>query len=125
MTVVRRNEWFDLLNIRYYEHLQKMFYIEWTDILDIGGNVLLETQVKVFKQNKKNSTNDIKTEEDSNQTLFNESIPPKSNILYVLTLYHTTNTLLIQGNLRANWVNEEYPLLKTVIIKEKNRNQAC
>ena len=123
MTVVRPNEWYDLLNIRYYKHLQEMFYTEWTDTID--GNVLLETQVKVFKQNKKNSTNDIKTEEDSNQTLFNESIPPKSNILYVLTLYHTTNTLLIQGNLRANWVNEEYPLLKTVIIKEKNRNQAC
>ena len=95
MTVVRPNEWYDPLNIRYYEHLQKTFYIEWTNTLDKGGNVLLETQVKVFKQNKKNSTNDTKTEEDSNQTLFNESIPPKSNILYVLTLYHTTNTLLI------------------------------
>ena len=101
-----------------------MFYIEWTDTLDKGGYVLLETQVKVFRKNSKNSTNDTKTEEDSNQT-FSESISPKSNILYVLTLYHTTNTLLIQGNLRANWVNEEYPLLKTVIIKEKNRNQAC
>ena len=71
MTVVRPNEWYDLLNIRYYEHLQKTFYIEWTDTLDKGGNVLLETQVKIFKQNKKNSTNDTKTEEDSNQTLFN------------------------------------------------------
>ena len=101
-----------------------MFYIEWTNTLDKGGYVLLETQVKVFRKNSKNSTKETKTEEDSNQT-FNESISPKSNILYVLTLYHTTNTLLIQGNLRANWVNEEYPLLKTVIIKEKNRNQAC
>ena len=80
MTVVRPNEWYELLNIRYYEHLQKTFYIEWTDTLDKGGNVLLETQVKIFKQNKKNSTNDTKTEEDSNQTLFNESIPPKNNI---------------------------------------------
>ena len=71
MTVVRPNEWYDLLNIRYYEHLQKAFYIEWTDTLDKGGNVLLATQVKIFKQNKKNSTNDTKTEEDSNQTLFN------------------------------------------------------
>ena len=101
-----------------------MFYIEWTNTLDKGGYVFLETQVKVFRKNSKNSTKETKTEEDSNQT-FNESISPKSNILYVLTLYHTTNTLLIQGNLRANWVNEEYPLLKTVIIKEKNRNQAC
>ena len=101
-----------------------MFYIEWTDILDIGGNVLLETQVKVFKQNKKNSTNNTKSEEDSNQTLFNESIPPKSNFLYVLTLYHTTNTLLIQSNLRANWVDEEYPLLKTVLHKRKEQESS-
>ena len=71
MIVVRPNEWYDLLNIRYYEHLQKTFYIEWTDTLDKGGNVLLETEVKIFKQNKKISTNDTKTEEDSNQTLFN------------------------------------------------------
>ena len=124
MTVVRPNEWFDLLNIRYYEHLQKMFYIEWADILDIGGNVLLETQVKVFKQNKKNSTNNTKSEEDSNQKLFNESISPKSNFLYVLTLYHTTNTLLIQSNLRANWVDEEYPLLKTVLHKRKEQESS-
>ena len=76
MTVVRPSEWYDLLNIRYYEHLQKTVYIEWTETLDKGGNVLLETQVKIFKQNKKNSTKNTKTEEGSNQTLFNESIPP-------------------------------------------------
>ena len=76
MTVVRPSEWYDLLNIRYYEHLQKTVYIEWTETIDKGGNVLLETQVKIFKQNKKNSTKNTKTEEGSNQTLFNESIPP-------------------------------------------------
>ena len=81
-------------------------------------------QVKIFKQNKKNSTNDTKTEEDPNQTLFDELIPPKSNILYVLTLYHTTNTLFIQGNLRANWVDEEYPLLKTVLNKRKEQESS-
>ena len=124
MTVVRPSEWYDLLNIRYYEHLQKTFYIEWTDTLDKGGNVLLKTLVKIFKQNKKNSTKNTKTEEDSNQTLFNESIPPKSNILYVLTLYHTTNTLLIQDNLRANWVDEEYPLLKTILNKKKEQESS-
>ena len=97
MIAVRPNEWYDLLNIRYQKRLQKMFYIEWTNTLDKGGYVLLETQVKVFRKNSKNSTKETKTEEDSNQT-FNESISPKSNILYVLTLYHTTNTLLIQDN---------------------------
>ena len=124
MTVVRPNEWYDLLNIRYYKHLQEMFYTEWTDTIDKEGNVLLETQVKVFKQNKKNSTNNTKSEEDSNQKLFNESISPKSNFLYVLTLYHTTNTLLIQSNLRANWVDEEYPLLKTVLHKRKEQESS-
>ena len=75
-------------------------------------------------QNKKNSANDTKSKEHSNQTLFNESIPPKSNILYVLTLYHTNNTLLIQGNLRANWVDEEYLLLKTVLSKRKEQESS-
>ena len=87
-------------------------------------NVLLETQVRIFMKNKKNSAKDTKSEEDSNQTLFNESIPPKSNILYVLTLYHANNTLLIQGNLRANWVDEEYPLLKTVLNKRKEQESS-
>ena len=119
MTIVTPNEWYDLWKVRYYEHLQKTFYNEWSDTLDKGGNVLLETQVKIYKQNKKNSTSNIKTEEDSNQTFFNGSIPPESNILYVLTLYHTTNTLLIQGNLKANWVDEKYPLLKTVLNKKR------
>ena len=51
-------------------------------------------------------------------------MPPKSNFLYVLTLYYTTNTLLIQGNLRANWVDEEYPLLKTVLHKRKEQESS-
>ena len=63
MTVVRPNEWYDLLNIHYDEHLQKTFYIEWANTLDQGRNVLLQTQVKIFKQNKKNSTNNTKTED--------------------------------------------------------------
>ena len=87
-------------------------------------NVLLETQLRIFMKNKKNSAKDTKSEEDSNQALFNESIPPKSNILYVLTLYHANNTLLIQGNLRANWVDEEYPLLKTVLNKRKEQESS-
>ena len=62
MTVVRPNEWYNLLNICYYEHLQKTFYIELTDTLDKESNVLLETQVNIFKQNKKNSTNDTNTQ---------------------------------------------------------------
>ena len=94
--------------------------LHWMDRL----NVLLETQLRIFMKNKKNSAKDTKSEEDSNQTLFNESIPPKSNILYVLTLYHANNTLLIQGNLRANWVDEEYPLLKTVLNKRKEQESS-
>ena len=58
------------------------------------------------------------------KTLFNKSIPPKSNTLYVLTVYHTTNTPLIQDNLRANWVDAEYPLLKTVLNKRKEQESS-
>ena len=46
--------------------------------------------------------------------------------MYVLTIYRTTETLLIQGN---TWVNNEYPISKAVMKEEEKRNieigQAC
>ena len=46
IVVLRPSEWYDLLNICYYEQLQKMFYTEWTDTLDKGGNGLLRDSGK-------------------------------------------------------------------------------
>ena len=78
MEIANAKKWYDLLNRRYYKHLGATYHISWSDTLDKNGNILLETQVKV--------------------ALLNECIPTKNHTIYILTLYHTTNTVLIQGN---------------------------
>lgn len=48
---------------------------------------------------------------------------------YMITLHHTTSSVLIQGNQRTVWVKKEFPLLKAILntIKflrsQKNINQ--
>ena len=37
MKVINSSVWYEILNIRYYEHLQETFNIEWIDALDKGG----------------------------------------------------------------------------------------
>ena len=64
---------------------------------------------------------ETQTKEPKDTNDFNELIPVKSQVLYALTLYHTTHTILIQGNQRGTWVNKEYPILKG-IMKEKEKH---
>ena len=40
----------------------------------------------------------------------------------ILTLYHTTNTVLIQGNKKQMWVDKEYPILRTVLKRMKEKD---
>ena len=47
MIVNNVNEWYEVMNIRYYEHLQEVYDIVWCDTSDKDGKTLLETQVKV------------------------------------------------------------------------------
>ena len=47
--------------------------------------------------------------------MFNETIPSKNLTHYIITLYHTTSTFLIQGSQRTVWVEKEFPLLKAVL----------
>ena len=47
MTNINVDEWYELLNIRYYEHLHKSYHISRSDITDKSGTVPLETQIKV------------------------------------------------------------------------------
>ena len=47
MIVNNVNEWYKVMNIRYYEHLQEVYNIVWSDTSDKEGKTLLETQVKV------------------------------------------------------------------------------
>ena len=44
MTNINADEWYELLNIRYYEHLHKSYHISWSYITDKSGTVPLETQ---------------------------------------------------------------------------------
>ena len=66
-------------------------YISWSDITDKSGSVLLETKIKVAELPQRNNGN-------TNNNMFNETIPPKNLTHYIITLYHTTSTLLIQGS---------------------------
>ena len=70
--------------------------------------------------------NDVNSEkkgaEDSDKTIFNECIPTKNHTLYILTLYHTTNTVLIPGKKKQVWVDKEYPILITVLKRMKEKD---
>ena len=88
-----------------------------TYTLDKNGDILLETQVKVALPNEVNSNKKVAI--DSDKTIFNECIPTKNHTLYFLTLYHTTNTVLIQGNKKQMWADKEYPILRTILKNER------
>ena len=122
MEIANAKKWYELLNMRYYEHLEATYHISWSDILDKNGNKLLETQVKVALPNDVNSKK--KGAEDFNQTIFNECIPTKNHTMYILTLYHTKDTVLIQGNKKQMWVDKEYPILRTVLKRMKQKDPA-
>ena len=61
--------------------------------------------------------------------MLDESIPSKYQTHNVITLHHTTSTLLIQGSQRTVCVKEEFPLLQVVFNHGKDRttsiNEAC
>ena len=68
MIVNNENEWYEVINIGYYEHLQEIYYIAWSDTSDKEGKTLLETQVKVSgimtetNKNTKNKTHPTTSE---------------------------------------------------------------
>ena len=47
MTNINVDEWYESLNINYYEHLHKSYHISQSDITDKNGTVPLEIQIKV------------------------------------------------------------------------------
>ena len=117
MIVNNVNEWYKVMNIR-YEHLQEVYDVVWSDTSDKEGKTLLETQVKLSQmmtetnKNRKNKTH---------PTTF-EIIPSKNQTLYIIILYHTTNTVLIQGNQKSTWANKEFPILKAVLLHKREHN---
>ena len=80
------------------------------DFTDKNRVTPLETQVRVAELAipSKRKPDVIK---ESAVQIFNETIPPNKLILYNLTLYHTTNTLLIQDNQKLEWIKKEFHLL--------------
>ena len=113
MTNINVDEWYELLNIRYYEHLHKSYHISWSNITDKSGTVSLETQIKVAELPRKNNVN-------TDNNMFNEIIQSSNLTHYTITLYHTTSTLLIQGSQRTVWVEKEFPILKAVLNHHRN-----
>ena len=118
--IASAKKWYELFNIAYYEHLEATYHISWSDTLDKNGNILLETQVKVALPNDVHSK--MKGVEDPDKTIYNKCIPTKNYVLYTLTLYHTINTILIQGNKKQMWVDKEYPILRTVRKRMKEQD---
>ena len=118
MIVNNVNGWYEVMNIRYYEHLQDIYDIVWSDTSDKEGKTLLETQVKV---------SEIMTETNKNRKnkahpTASEIVPSKNQMLYIITLYHATNTVLIPGNQKSIWVNKEFPILKAVLLHKREHN---
>ena len=86
METVSAKKWYELLNKRYYEHLEPTYHISWNNILDKNCNILLETQVKVAFPNDVNSK--TKGVEDPAKAIFNECIPTKNYTVYLNVVSH-------------------------------------
>ena len=52
--------------------------------------------------------------------MFNETMPSKNLTHYVITLYHTASTLLIEGSQRTVWVKKEFSIRKAVLRHHRN-----
>ena len=118
MIVNNVNEWYEVMNIRYYEHLQEAYDIVWSDNSDKEGKTLLETQAKVYEM----MTETNKNRKNKTHPTTSEIIPSKNQTLQIITLYHTTNTVLIQGHQKSIWANKEFPILKTVFLHKREHN---
>ena len=57
---------------------------------------------------------------NTDNNMFNETIPSKNLTHYVITLYHTTSALLIQGSQKTVWVQKEFSILKAVLSHHRN-----
>ena len=133
LNVANPTDWYGLFDIQYYEHLQNICNIIWSDVYDKSGNILLEIQTKVAdltvkgiiittkNEKKRQRTKKEQSPTDTDESLFDETIPSKKQT-YSLTLYHTANTILIQGNTKSIWVTIEFPLMKAIIKRKCNCN---
>ena len=61
---------------------------------------------KELLENQKGKGENSTSPTDTDESLFDEIIPSKKQTIYSLTLYHTANTILIQGNRKSIWVTK-------------------
>ena len=82
------------------------------DINGGEGKTLLETQVKVSEIMTETNKN---TKNETHPTT-SEIIPSKNQALYIITLYHTPNTVPIQGSQKSIWANKKFSIPKAVLL---------
>ena len=103
--------------VRTYEYkilwtsVRKLWY-SFGDTSDKEGKTLLVTQVTVSELMTETNKN---TRNKAHPTA-SEIIPSKNQTLYIITLYHTTNTVLVQGSQKSIRANNEFPVLKAVFL---------
>ena len=119
MIVNNVNEWYKVMNMRSYEHLQEIYGIVWSDTSDKKGKPLLETQVKVSEIMTETNTN----KKNQMRPTTSEIIPSKNQTLRIITIYHTTNTVLIRERRKSIWANKEFPILKAILLHKRERAQ--
>ena len=89
ITVSRVEEWYNLLNIRYYKHLYETYHIHWVSTRDKSksNDTILEMKIKTAElpPNKQ----EIQTKEQKDAINFNDTIPPRSQIMYVIYICYT------------------------------------
>ena len=116
----------------------RIYTIIWSDVYNKSGNILLETQImvadltaKVITTTKtKRNTTEPKRKRGKQQftnnhrwkSIWQDNTIKKTNIIYSLTLYHTRNTILIQGSRKSIWVTKELPLMKAIINHKCKHN---
>lgn len=94
--------WEKAIRLRYWEHLgnDPTFKVDWKDISDDSGTEI-EYQAKILKKVDGSSSDEVG--DNTYESLFK------------LTLYVTKCKIMIQGNLRKEWADVEFPrLLKFV-----------
>ena len=68
LNVGNPTDWYELFDIRYYEHLQNMYNIIWSDVYDKSGDIPLETQIMVDDSTVKDIITTTKNEKKHQRT---------------------------------------------------------
>ena len=105
-TEKRYNLWKEIIKLRYWTDIgnQDAFDLEWSDAVDANGTEV-EYLVKPFQMKPgKQPEEQLRTS------------------LYTLTMYHTQLKIMIQGNYKDQWENDEFEKLRSIVSKVEEGN---